>query len=297
MNKGFLYALVAYLSWGLLPVYWKSLHELPALEILAHRIVWSVLFVVIILTLRRNWGWVRTISRKTAITFVAVSFLISLNWYVYIWAVNAGFVVETSLGYFINPLVNVLLGAVFLGERLRKLQWTAIGLAAAGVIYLTLSYGSLPWIALTLATSFGFYGLLKKTAALNSLEGLTLEMGLIFPMAVAYLTYLAVTGTAAFPDVGLGIESLMVGAGVITAIPLLCFASAARRLTLTSLGLMQYIAPSMQFSLGVFLYHEPFSSAQLLGFSLIWLALAAYTTESILHNRQMANARLQVAAR
>jgi chloramphenicol-sensitive protein RarD len=295
MNKGLLYAAIAYLTWGLLPIYWKSLHELPPLEIMAHRVVWSLVFVSIVLTVRRQWRWIGAISRQTLLTFVAISVLISVNWFVYIWAVNAGFVVETSLGYFINPLVNVSLGALFLGERLRRLQWMAIGLAATGVLYLTLSYGSLPWIALTLAFTFGFYGLLKKTAKLNSVEGLTLEMALIFPVALLYLAYLGVTDQAAFPKVGLGIESLMVGAGVITAIPLLAFASAARRITMTALGLMQYVAPTMQFSLGVFLYHEPFSTAQLVGFSLIWLALAAYTAESIVHNRQMAGGKLQVA--
>jgi chloramphenicol-sensitive protein RarD len=284
MNKGLVYAAIAYLTWGLLPIYWKALHDLPALEIMA-----------IVLTVRGKWGWIGKISRRTLLTFVAVSALISINWFVYIWAVNAGFVVETSLGYFINPLVNVSLGALFLGERLRRLQWIAIGTAAAGVLYLTVSYGSLPWISLTLAFSFGIYGLLKKTAKLNSVEGLTLEMALIFPLAVAYLIYLGFTGEAAFPKVGLGIESLMVGAGVITAIPLLAFASAARRITMTALGLMQYVAPTMQFCLGVFLYHEPFSSAQLIGFSLIWLALAAYTTESLVHNRQRAGSRWQIA--
>jgi chloramphenicol-sensitive protein RarD len=295
MNKGLLYAAIAYLTWGLLPIYWKSLHELPPLEIMAHRVVWSLVFVSIVLTVRRQWRWIGAISRQTLLTFIAISVLISVNWFVYIWAVNAGFVVETSLGYFINPLVNVSLGALFLGERLRRLQWIAIGTAAAGVLYLTLSYGALPWISLTLAFSFGVYGLLKKTAKLNSVEGLTLEMGLIFPVALIYLVYLGVTDQAAFPKVGLGIESLMVGAGVITAIPLLAFASAARRITMTALGLMQYVAPTMQFCLGVFLYHEPFSTAQLVGFSLIWLALAAYTTESLVHNRQMAGGKLQVA--
>jgi chloramphenicol-sensitive protein RarD len=295
MNKGLLYALIAYLTWGLLPIYWKSLHALPPLEIMGHRVIWSLLFVLLVLAVRRQWSWIARIDRRTLWTFVAISVLISVNWFTYIWAVNAGFVVETSLGYFINPLVNVLLGAIFLGERLRRLQWVAIGLAAAGVLYLTLSYGSLPWIALTLAFTFGFYGLLKKKASLNSLEGLTLEMALIFPLALAYLLYIGMTGTAAFPKVGLGIESLMVGAGVITAIPLLAFASAARRITLTALGLMQYIAPTMQFCLGVFLYHEPFAISQLIGFILIWLALAAYTAEGILHNRHVSTGSLQVA--
>ncbi|MBX3001240.1 MAG: EamA family transporter RarD [Caldilineaceae bacterium] len=295
MNKGLVYAAIAYLTWGLLPIYWKSLQALPPLEIMAHRVVWSLAFVAIVLTVRRQWRWLGTINRQTLLTFVAVSALISVNWFVYIWAVNAGFVVETSLGYFINPLVNVSLGAIFLGERLRRLQWMAVGLAAAGVLYLTISYGSLPWISLTLAFTFGFYALLKKTAKLNSAEGLTLEMALIFPLAVVYLIYLGFTGEAAFPRVGLGIESLMVGAGVITAIPLLAFASAARRISMTALGLMQYMAPTMQFCLGVFLYHEPFTSAHLVGFSLIWLALAAYTAESIVHSRQMAGGREQVA--
>jgi chloramphenicol-sensitive protein RarD len=295
MNKGLIYAAIAYLTWGLLPIYWKALHDLPPLEIMAHRVVWSLVFVGIVLTVRRQWRWIGTINRQTLLTFVAVSALISINWFVYIWAVNAGFVVETSLGYFINPLVNVSLGALFLGERLRRLQWVAIGMAAAGVLYLTISYGSLPWISLTLAFTFGFYALLKKTAKLNSVEGLTLEMGLIFPLALIYLAYLGATDQAAFPKVGLGIESLMVGAGVITAIPLLAFASAARRISMTALGLMQYVAPTMQFCLGVFLYHEPFSRAQLVGFSLIWLALAAYTAESIVHNRQGAGGKLQVA--
>lgn len=295
MNKGLVYAAIAYLTWGLLPIYWKALHDLPPLEIMAHRVVWSLAFVVIVLTARQQWRWVASVSRRTLLTFVAVSALISVNWFVYIWAVNAGFVVETSLGYFINPLVNVLLGSLFLGERLRRLQWIAVGLATLGVLYLTLSYGSLPWISLTLAFTFGFYALLKKTAKLNSVEGLTLEMALIFPLALLYLAYLGFTNQAAFPNVGLGIESLMVGAGVITAIPLLAFASAARRISMTALGLMQYMAPTMQFCLGVFLYHEPFTSAHLIGFSLIWLALAAYTTESIVHNRQGAGGKLQVA--
>lgn len=286
MNKGLLYAFIAYLSWGLLPIYWKSLRDLPALEIMGHRIIWSLLFVTVVLTLRRQWGWVRKLDRRTMLTFLAISLLISVNWFTYIWAVNAGFVVETSLGYFINPLVNVLLGAIFLGERLRKLQWGAVTLAALGVLYLTISYGSLPWIALSLAFTFGFYGLLKKTASINSLEGLTLEMALLLPIALGYLAWIGSENNAAFPEVGLLTQGLMVGSGVITAIPLLCFAAAARRITMTALGLMQYLAPSMQFCLGVFLYHEPFSSAQLAGFGLIWLALLLYSLEGVLRNRQ-----------
>lgn len=286
MNRGFIYAVTAYLLWGLLPVYWKSLAALPALEIMGHRIIWSLIFVSVILTLRRQWGWVRRIDRRTLLTFFAVSLLISVNWFTYIWAVNEGNVVETSLGYFINPLVNVLLGAIFLGERLRRLQLGAVMLAAAAVLYLTLSYGSLPWVALTLAFTFGFYGLLKKTASINSLEGLTLEMALLLPIAMIYIFYMGATGNAAFPAVGLATQALMIGSGVITAIPLLAFAAAARRIRLTTLGLFQYMAPTIQLCLGIFLYHEPFSQQRLIGFSLIWLALALYSLESFIHNRQ-----------
>ncbi len=286
MNKGLVYAFIAYLCWGLLPIYWKALHALPALEIMAHRIAWSLIFVAVVLLLRRQWGWVRNLDRRTILTFVAVSLLISVNWYTYIWAVNVGFVVETSLGYFINPLVNVLLGAIFLGERMRRLQVGAVTLAALSVIYLTFSYGSLPWIALTLAFTFGFYALLKKTATINSLEGMTLEMALLLPVAIGYLFWIGSHDSAAFPEAGLTTQALMIGSGVITAIPLLAFASAARRITMTALGLMQYLAPTMQFCLGIFLYNEPFSTAQLVGFGLIWLALALYSLEGLIHNRE-----------
>jgi chloramphenicol-sensitive protein RarD len=286
MNRGFIYAVTAYLLWGLLPIYWKALLALPALEIMGHRILWSLVFVSLILTVRQQWGWVQQINRRTLLTFVTVSLLISVNWFTYIWAVNAGNVVETSLGYFINPLVNVLLGGIFLGERLRRLQLGAVTLAAAGVLYLTISYGSLPWIALTLAFTFGFYGLLKKTAAINSLEGLTLELALLLPVAIAYILYIGAIGAAAFPAVGWTTQALMIGSGVITAIPLLAFAAAARRIRLTTLGLFQYLAPSIQLCLGIFLYHEPFSPQRLIGFSLIWLALALYSLEGLMHSRQ-----------
>ncbi len=284
MNRGFLYALLAYLTWGLLPIYWKALQELPALEIMGHRIVWSLIVLAIVLAVRQQGAWIYRLNRRTLLTFAAISVLLGLNWYTYIWAVNAGYVVETSLGYFINPLVNVSLGALFLHERLRRLQYGAVALACAGVLYLTLRYGSIPWIALTLAFTFGFYGLLKKTALLDSLQGLSLEMLLLLPLAAGYLLHLHISGEASFPHVPLSTQTLMMAAGVITALPLLAFAAAARRIPLASLGLMQYIAPSLQFCLGVFLYNEPFTQDRMVGYGLIWLALTLYSAEVIFHS-------------
>lgn len=283
MNKGMLYGAGAYLLWGLLPIFWKSLHTVPALEILAHRMVWSLAFVVVLLAVQGHWRWLGPVFKngRVLLTFAISALLLSLNWFLYIWSVNAGYIVETSLGYFINPLVNVLLGTLFLKERLRLWQAAAIIVAVIGVLYLTLHYGSLPWIALTLAGSFGVYGLLRKTASLNSLEGLTLETLLLFPPALAYLIYREWTGSAAFGHTGLPTMLLLICAGVATALPLLLFASGARRVTLTLMGILQYIAPTMQFLIGVFLYNESLTRARLIGFSLIWLALAIYSLEGI----------------
>jgi chloramphenicol-sensitive protein RarD len=296
VNKGILYAAGAYIMWGFFPLYWKALHGVPALEILGHRMAWSLVFVLAVLAWQRKWAWVGPALRdkQTVLRFFATATLLSVNWFVYIWGVNSGHVVETSLGYFINPLVNVLLGTIFLRERPRPIQWAAIALAAGGVLYLTVSYGALPWIALTLAFSFGLYGLLRKTAKLNSLEGLTLETGLLFPFAFAYLIYLEVTGQGAFGHAGTVTTSLLAFAGIATAIPLLLFAGGARRITMTTLGLLQYMAPTIQFSLGVFVYGEDLSPARLVGFAFIWTALLLYTGESALRARQ--TARLREAA-
>jgi chloramphenicol-sensitive protein RarD len=260
----------------------------PALEILAHRMVWSLAFVLVVLTYRRRWAWLKPAlhSKRTLLTFLATGAILSLNWFTYIWAVNAGFIVEASLGYFINPLVNVLLGVVFLQERMRRWQWTAVALAAAGVLYLTIRYGSLPWISLTLAFSFGTYGLLRKTASLEALEGLGMDTAVMFLPAIGYLIYLELAGQGSFGHVTWTTSLLLVLAGVITAVPLWLFALGARRVTLVTLGLLQYIAPTLQFLIGVFVYDEPFSRAQLIGFSLIWLALVLYSTESVLNARR-----------
>ncbi|MCB8980433.1 MAG: EamA family transporter RarD [Ardenticatenaceae bacterium] len=283
MNKGMLYAIAAYGMWGLFPLYWKTLHHVPALEILSHRMTWSLLFVLILLVMRRQWGWLKTaVSQpKTMLLFTASAALLSLNWFVYIWGVNAGHIVETSLGYFINPLVSVLMGVFFLGEKLRRGQWVAIGLAALGVIYLTVRYGALPWIALTLATSFALYGLIRKTAPLGSLEGLSLETALMFIPALGYLVYLEATGTAAFGHVDTLTTVLLGFAGVATAVPLLLFAAGARLIKLATIGILQYIAPTLQFLIGVLIYHEAFTMDRLVGFSLIWLALLIYSAENI----------------
>lgn len=283
MNRGMLYAVGAYVAWGFLPIYWKALHSLPALEILAHRVAWGALVAIVLVTYRLRWDWLGAVlgNRRTLLTFVASALLLSFNWFVYIWAVNAGYVIETSLGYFINPLINVLLGVLFLRERLRGGQALAIAIAAGGVLYLTFQYGALPWIALALASSFGLYGLLRKTASIGSLEGFTLETLLLFVPAVGYLIFREAQGGAAFGHAGAGTELLLVGAGVMTAIPLLLFGAGARRLTLTSLGILQYIAPTLQFLLGVLVYGESLTPQRLIGFVLIWLALAVYTAEGI----------------
>lgn len=283
MNRGIVYALSAYLLWGFLPVFWKAVQVATPLEILSHRVVWSLLLLVGVLLYRRQWAWLtRAVhDRRTLLTFVGTAVLLAINWLTYIWAVNAGHVVESSLGYFINPLVNVLFGVLFLQEQMRPGQWAAIGLAALGVLYLTISLGSLPWIGLTLAFSFAAYGLLRKTAQLNSLEGLTFETSFLFLPALLYLLYLGFTDHAVFGHTAPTTTLLLVLTGVFTAFPLLLFAAGARRIPFSLVGILQYIAPTIQFLLGVYLYGEPFSLNKLVGFGLIWLALVVYSGESL----------------
>lgn len=288
MNKGTWYALGAYGLWGIFPLYWKALQTVPAEQILAHRITWSLLFLAIILTIRGDWAWLRQSlqDKRLILRFTLASVLLGLNWFVYIWGVNAGFVVETSLGYFINPLVNVCLGMIIFKERLRAGQWVAIGFAVVGVAYLTFNYGRLPWIALTLAFSFAFYGALKKTAVLNSQRGLTLETAILVVPAMGYLIFVEANGTGAFGHTSWDQTALMIGAGIATTIPLLLFAEGAQRITLTQLGILQYTAPTIQFLLGIFLYKEPFTMKDGIGFSLIWLALILYFADNLLTRRK-----------
>ena len=283
MRLGMLFASSAYVIWGLFPLYFKAVQDIPASEILMHRIVWSLGFLAIVLAWRKQWSWIGGLLRQPKVLagFTASALLLSTNWFIYIWAVNNGRVVDASLGYFINPLVSVLLGSMLLHERLRPAQWTAVALAGAGVAWLTWQGGHLPWIGLALAISFGTYGLLRKTAALGALEGLSLETLILFPVAIGYLFMLTLDDRNAFAAASTSSRWLLAAAGPLTAIPLLMFAAAARRIPLSLLGLLQYIAPTLQLLLGVGLYHEPFGGARLAGFAMIWAALVLYSAEGL----------------
>jgi chloramphenicol-sensitive protein RarD len=278
----------------LLPIFWKTLNQVEAVEILAHRVAWALVIALVLVAYRGDWSWLRRVfqSRRVLLTFTATSLLISINWLVYILAVNTGHIVETSLGYFMNPLVNVLLGVVFLKERLRIGQGVAISIALCGVLYLAIYYGSLPWIAVALASSFGCYGLLRKTASIDSLQGFTLETLLLFPLAIGFLIYQETVGRASFGHAGVGISALLAAAGLVTAVPMLLFAAGARRITLTTLGILQYIAPTIQLLLGVLVYGEPLTTERLIGFCLIWLALGVYTAEGLMLPRRVKEAKV-----
>jgi chloramphenicol-sensitive protein RarD len=286
MHIGMLYAATAYAIWGIFPIYFKSLQAIPPAEILLHRMLWSLLFVAAVLAWRKQWAWLGEVLRKPKVLagFAASALLLSSNWFIYIWAVNNGRVLDSSLGYFINPLFNVLLGFLVLRERLRPIQWIAVALAAIGVVWLTWHGGQPPWVALALATTFGLYGLLRKTAVLGALEGLALETLLLFPLALGYLIVLTLRHQNSFVSAPTSLQVLLAAAGPITAIPLLLFASGARRIPLSLLGLLQYIGPTLQLLLGVWLYHEPFGGMRLIGFALIWSALAVYSLEGMWKN-------------
>ena len=281
MPIGALYAALAFALWGIFPLYFRQIASVPSGEILVHRIVWSLVFVLVVLTLRRQWAWVKPVMRspKVLLAFAASAVLLSVNWLTYIWAVNSGHVIEASLGYFINPLVNVLLGYTVLHERLRPVQWLALGIAGAGVLWLAVLAGHPPWIALALAASFGAYGLMRKVASLGALEGLTLETLLLAPIAIAVLGAWMWQGTSVFPAPEAGTNLWLIAAGPITAVPLLLFAAGARQISLTTLGLLQYIGPTIQLAIGLWIFHEPFSAKRLMGFALIWAALALYSAE------------------
>jgi chloramphenicol-sensitive protein RarD len=281
MNTGIVYAALAYLSWGLFPLYFRQVAAVPALEVVLHRTLWSLVFVLALLAVRRQWAWMRELLRQPRVlgAFALSALLLAANWLTYVWAVNNGHVVDASLGYFILPLVNVALGCVFLHERPRPGQWLAVAVAAAGVLWLTVLTGRLPWIALVLALSFGFYGLLRKVAVLGALEGLTLETLLLAPVTLAVLGAWAWQGQGALVQGDATTVGWLVLAGPVTAIPLLWFAAGARRIPLATMGILQYISPSLQLALGVWLFHESFESSRLTGFLLIWAALLVYTLE------------------
>ncbi|NQU30335.1 MAG: EamA family transporter RarD, partial [Anaerolineae bacterium] len=280
MNSGILYALATYILWGFFPIYWKQLHHISAAQLIGHRILWAFIMLVLVLVTTRQWGRFREKLNVAILkSHGLAAILLGVNWLTYVWAINHEYIIESSLGYFINPLFSVLLGMIFLKERLRPMQWIPLGLAALGVLSLTFAYGRLPWIALILAFSFGFYGLIKKKSTLGSLYGLTFETGIILLPAVGYLLYEINQGNGVFGQISATTDWLLIGAGAVTAIPLLLFAKAAQRISLTMIGLMQYIAPTIQFLIGVLLYKEEFTSSQAIGFGLIWFALIFFWGE------------------
>ena len=287
-RRGLLLGVAAYTLWGAFPLYWVLLEPAGALEILAHRILWSLVTMGVIVVLLRRTTQLRALFRdRRVFTLLAVgAAVITVNWATYIWGVNNGRVVEASLGYFINPLVTVLMGVFILGERLRPLQWGAMAVAGAAVAVLALDYGRLPWVALVLAFSFGTYGLAKKTANVGAIESLTLETMLLAPLAAAYVGWLVATGQSNFGSHGTGHALLFTTTGIVTAIPLICFGGAAIRVSMVTLGLLQYLAPILQFALGVVWFHEAMPPGRWAGFILVWIALAIFTVEAIHHHRR-----------
>jgi chloramphenicol-sensitive protein RarD len=289
MNKSTLAGLLAGIGafglWGLLPAYWKALHQVPAPEIFCHRVLWCLVFVLLVLALQKRLSEL-TVSR-TSLGLLGISgTLLCINWLTYIWGVNAGYVLDASMGYYINPLVNVLLGCIFFRDRLRPLQVLAILLAAVGVGYMVYSFGRFPWIALTLALTFGFYGLIRKKIAVESLPGLSIEMSVLCLPVLGYLAFRHGQGLGALGTINAQVDLLLIGAGAVTAVPLLLFAFCARRLRLVEVGILQYLAPTGMFLLGVFAYREPFNISRLLSFIFIWTGIAVYILESVWHYRQ-----------
>lgn len=277
----------AFAIWGLFPLYLRAIHMVPALQIVAHRVAWACLFVLGWMAMRGELSGLRTALARPGLLprLAAAAVLISINWLAYVWGVSTGHVVETSLGYFINPLVNVLLGVVVLSERLNRAQWISVGLAAAGVLYLTVTAGRPPWIALTLAVSFGTYGLIRKTAQVDALPGLAIETALLAPVAAGYLVWCAMKGSGAMGSEGPLVDWLLVGSGVATAVPLFLFAFGARRLAYSMVGVLQYIGPSLQLACALLVFGEPFGHDRAVGFALIWSALLVYAADGLVRSR------------
>ncbi|MEV7546074.1 EamA family transporter RarD [Streptomyces sp. NPDC089915] len=301
-RTGLLYGFGAYGMWGLVPLFWPLLMPSGAIEILAHRMVWSLAVVAVALLALRRWSWMAELvrqPRKLGLTALAAS-VISVNWGLYIWSVNNGHVVEASLGYFINPLVTIALGVLVLGERLRRVQWAAVGVGLAAVVVLAVGYGRPPWISLALACSFATYGLIKKKLAMGGLESLTAETALLFLPALGYLLWLGMEGRSTFTSQGLGHSALLASTGLVTAIPLICFGAAAIRVPLSTLGLLQYLAPVFQFALGVVYFHEEMPPERWAGFGLVWVALVLLTWDALRTARRsrarLAGAGAQAAA-
>jgi chloramphenicol-sensitive protein RarD len=280
---GLLLGAGAYAIWGLFPLYFRALSAASPLEVLAHRVIWSLAFVALLLLLRRQWAWIRGVARNRRVMglLLASATAIALNWGIYIWAVDQDRVVEASLGYFINPLVTVAMGVLLLKERLRRGQWVAVSIGAVAVVVLTVDYGRLPWIALSLAASFATYGLVKKTVGIGSLESLAVETALLFLPFLGFLLWLEASGGAAFVLDGWTTSLLLASTGVVTAIPLLMFGGSARRIPLSTMGLLQYLTPVIQFALGIAVFGEAMPASRWFGFAMVWLALAVLTYDSI----------------
>jgi chloramphenicol-sensitive protein RarD len=297
-SRGFAYGVAAYSLWGIFPLYWPLLEPAGAIEILAHRILWSLATVLLVVLLLRRSAQVRAVfaDPRARLILLGAAAVITVNWGGYIWGVNNDRVVETSLGYFINPLVTVLLGVVVLGERLRRLQWYAVGLAAVAVVVLTVDYGRPPWIALLLACSFATYGLAKKKAGVDAVESMAVETIYIAPIAAAYLVWLSWQGSSAFGTEGAGHAALFATTGIVTLVPLLCFGAAAIRVSLVTIGLLQYIAPILQFAIGVLWFDEPMPTSRWIGFVLVWIALVVFTYEAATHRRRQLRMSAEASA-
>lgn len=290
MQNGIVLAIGSYLMWGAIPIYFKMLGAVSTDEILMHRMIWSLVLLLGILGWRRQWAWLGPSLRNPGVMwrFLASAVVLTINWYGYVWSVNHGHVVEASLGYFINPLMNVMMGFLLLRERPRVVQWVAVGIATLGVAWLTWMVGDVPWAGLIIASSFACYALLRKTAPLGALEGLTLETMILFPFAAGLLGWMAANDQSAFTssDIPLLTKGLLLLSGPITAVPLLMFSAAARKISMTTLGILQYVAPTMQMLIAILMFGEPFGGMKLVGYSAIWTALVIFSVESVLYARR-----------
>ena len=286
-RKGFWYAVACYGVWGWVPIYWKFLHGIPALQLIGHRIIWSCAMLIVLVAASHDWQPLLQAARSPRVIgiYTAAAVAVAINWFVYVWAVNAGFIVQTALGYFILPLVSVVLAVLVFRERLRAGQWAAIALAASGVLYLAIISGAPPWIALALAFSFGAYGLLKKLAPLGAVHGLTLETSILCIPAAIYLIRAYWTGDVGFLHENTARNLLMVGAGPLTTVPLLLFAAAVIRIPLSTMGMLQFVNPTLQFLIGVIIYREPFTAAQRVGFVMVWAGLVVFAVEGYITRR------------